>query len=45
MIIGEAPGMSEDIEGLPFVGPAGQKEDEILKSQGWDPNQDFYWTN
>ncbi len=30
MMIGEAPGESEDMEGLPFSGPAGQKLDMVL---------------
>lgn len=30
MLIGEAPGKSEDISGVPFDGPAGDKLDEIL---------------
>lgn len=30
MIIGEAPGKNEDLEGLPFVGKAGKYLDELL---------------
>ena len=29
MLIGEQPGMQEDIQGLPFVGPAGGLLDQI----------------
>ena len=34
MVIGEAPGGSEDREGRPFVGPAGQLLDRILTAAG-----------
>lgn len=34
MIIGEAPGRDEDIEGKPFVGRAGQLLDKMLKAIG-----------
>ncbi len=34
MLIGEAPGYQEERQGLPFVGPAGQKLDAILKAMG-----------
>jgi len=34
MFIGEAPGYSEDIQGRPFVGRAGQLLDKILKAMG-----------
>jgi DNA polymerase len=34
MIIGEAPGGDEDIQGLPFVGRAGQLLDRMLASAG-----------
>lgn len=30
LFVGEAPGMSEDVAGLPFVGPAGRLLDEII---------------
>jgi DNA polymerase len=32
MLIGEAPGAEEDRQGLPFVGPAGDKLTEILRA-------------
>lgn len=32
MLIGEAPGYNEEKDGEPFVGPAGQKLNEILKA-------------
>jgi uracil-DNA glycosylase family 4 len=34
MFIGEAPGMNEDRQGRPFVGPAGQFLDELLAAAG-----------
>ncbi len=34
MLVGEAPGYEEERKGEPFVGPAGQKLDEILKAMG-----------
>ena len=42
MIIGEAPGLSEDQSGLPFVGKAGQLLDKILASAGLDSEKDVY---
>jgi uracil-DNA glycosylase family 4 len=34
MIIGEAPGADEDLQGAPFVGRAGQLLDRMLKAAG-----------
>lgn len=34
MLIGEAPGYQEEKEQQPFVGPAGQKLDQIIKAMG-----------
>jgi DNA polymerase len=34
MLIGEAPGREEDLEGKPFVGRAGQLLDKMLKAAG-----------
>jgi uracil-DNA glycosylase len=45
MIIGEAPGESEDETGLPFVGRSGQLLDKILTSVQFDPHQDVYVCN
>ncbi|MGI5824622.1 MAG: uracil-DNA glycosylase [Bacillota bacterium] len=36
MFIGEGPGKQEDLQGLPFVGPAGQLFDKMLASIGLD---------
>jgi uracil-DNA glycosylase len=44
MIIGEAPGHDEDLQGLPFVGRAGQLLDRMLQAIELDPQQ-VYITN
>ncbi|MBI1262626.1 MAG: uracil-DNA glycosylase [Rhizobiales bacterium] len=36
MLIGEAPGREEDLQGKPFVGPAGQLLDRMLAAIGLD---------
>ena len=41
MIIGEAPGQSEDQQGLPFVGKAGQLLTEMLRAIDLDREQVF----
>ncbi len=43
-MVGEQPGDREDIEGKPFVGPAGRLLDEALKEAGIDRSQ-VYVTN
>ncbi len=45
LIIGEAPGPEENIQGKPFVGRAGQMLDKVLQSVDFDPQQDVYITN
>ena len=45
LIIGEAPGTQENIQGKPFVGPAGQLLDKILQAGNFDPEKDVYITN
>jgi DNA polymerase len=45
MIIGEAPGENEDLQGLPFVGKSGQLLDKILESVGFNPATDTYICN
>jgi DNA polymerase len=50
MIVGEAPGRDEDIEGLPFVGRSGQLLDRMLAAIGLsrraeDPARGVYITN
>ena len=44
MLIGEAPGYQEEKEGEPFVGPAGQKLNEILKAMGMS-REEVYLSN
>lgn len=44
MLIGEAPGRDEDIQGLPFVGRSGQLLNRILKAIGLERN-DVYIAN
>ena len=44
MIIGEAPGREEDLEGRPFVGPAGQFLDRMLAAIGLT-DADVHMTN
>jgi probable DNA metabolism protein len=44
MIVGEQPGDSEDLEGKPFVGPAGQMLDGIMQRLGLERSQ-VYVTN
>lgn len=44
MLVGEAPGKNEDLEGEPFVGAAGQLLDELLSGIGVD-RRDVYIAN
>jgi DNA polymerase len=44
LIVGEQPGNSEDLEGAPFVGPAGQLLDRALVEAGID-RAEVYVTN
>lgn len=41
MLVGEAPGQSEDQQGLPFVGRAGQLLTEMLRAMGLNRNEVF----
>jgi DNA polymerase len=45
LIVGEAPGPEENIQGVPFVGRAGKLLDKILESVGFDPEKDVFITN
>ena len=45
LLIGEAPGPQENIQGKPFVGPAGQLLDKILRAANFDPEKDVYIIN
>ncbi len=40
LMIGEAPGENEDLQGKAFVGRAGKLLDELLRGLGFDTNQD-----
>ncbi len=44
MIVGEAPGAEEEKQKKPFVGPAGQKLDGIMKAMGF-AREDLYISN
>lgn len=44
MFVGEGPGEQEDLQGVPFVGKAGQLLDKMLKAIGFNKN-DIYITN
>jgi DNA polymerase len=44
VLVGEQPGNAEDLEGHPFVGPAGQLLDRALQAAGID-RADVYLTN
>ena len=45
VLIGEAPGETEDLEGKPFVGRAGQLLDEFLAEAGISRQEDLYIIN
>jgi uracil-DNA glycosylase len=45
LIIGEAPGPQENIQGKPFVGRAGKLLDDILRAVDLDPEKDVYISN
>src|SRR2546428_11261013 len=41
MIVGEAPGQNEDLQGEPFVGAAGKLLDQLLRGLGLSPGLVF----
>ncbi|WP_299141891.1 uracil-DNA glycosylase [uncultured Tateyamaria sp.] len=45
MIVGEAPGRDEDMQGKPFVGRAGQLLDKMLAAIGLSRGENVYITN
>ena len=45
MIVGEAPGPQENIQGKPFVGRSGQLLDQILESVNFDTEKDVFISN
>ena len=44
MFIAEAPGRQEDLQGIPFVGPAGRMFDQLLESVSLSRDE-IYITN
>jgi len=45
MLVGEAPGANEDIQGIPFCGESGKLLDQILLSIGLSRQENVYITN
>ncbi len=45
MFVGEGPGEQEDIQGMPFVGPAGKLLDDMLSIIDLDRNTNCYIAN
>ena len=45
LIVGEAPGENEDLQGEPFVGQAGKLLDNMLKALGLDRHHNVYIAN
>lgn len=45
MLIGEAPGANEDMQGVPFVGRAGKLLDQIFESVGLSRQNNLYICN
>ena len=45
MVVGEAPGENEDLQGEPFVGQAGRLLDNMLRNLGLDRQQGVYIAN
>jgi len=41
LVVGEGPGLNEDRQGRPFVGPAGAFLDELLRTIGWRRDEIF----
>lgn len=44
-LVGEAPDEEEDQQGVPFVGPAGRRLDQLLREVGLHPLQDVFVAN
>ena len=42
MLVGEGPGEQEDLQGIPFVGPAGQLLDDMLSLIGLSREKNVY---
>jgi DNA polymerase len=43
--VGEGPGAEEDASGVPFIGPAGQLLDKMIRAMQLDPMKDVYVCN
>lgn len=45
MFIGEAPGETEDLEGVPFIGASGKQLDLMIKECGLEPDRHTFISN
>jgi len=45
LVVGEAPGPQENIQGVPFVGRAGQMLEKIFEAVEFDSEKDIFITN
>ena len=45
LCMGEGPGKTEDIQGIPFCGRSGRLQDELFREIGIDPEQHIAWAN
>ena len=45
LLVGEAPGPQENIQGVPFVGRAGQMLEKVFAAVEFDSEKDIYITN
>lgn len=45
MIVGEGPGEADELGGEPFIGPAGELLDRMVRAMGLDPTHDVYVCN
>lgn len=45
LCVGEGPGQTEDLQGLPFIGKSGKLMDELFREAGINPENDIAWTN
>ncbi|MBT3321563.1 MAG: uracil-DNA glycosylase [Anaerolineae bacterium] len=45
LLVGEAPGPQENIEGIPFIGRAGKMLEKIFEAVNFNSNEDIYITN
>lgn len=45
LLVGEAPGPQENIQGIPFIGRAGKILEKIFEAAAFDSEKDIYITN